>query len=258
MLTLLVDGNNHVARDWHACGSSTSAAKRFEERLQMFQEQIQPTRLVVCWDVEGTSFRKSIDPEYKSNRSSWDERLRNAVTQAKQLCIDNAVDLLEVPGFEADDLMATLCTQDVSRGWKVILSSTDKDLRQLLKANFVTQMTRWHRTRDKFAFEWNTEVAMKSRWGITPAQWLDVQILTGDRGDNIKGCEGFGDTTAMQLIKQCGSLEQLLNDPFRCTHPTKRTKLIAFKTRVPIVRQLCTLRRDVPLPASWLEEVCTR
>lgn len=257
-LSLLIDGNNHIARDCYACKDATQTANRFLTRLEMLHDQLKPSRMVVCWDSPGQTFRKDLFPDYKSHRGPPSDELRRSLARGRQICIEVGVDSLEVPGFEADDLIATLCTQDQKRGWKVIMSSTDKDLRQLLCDGQVNQMVAWSRVQDRFEFTWCTETTLLNKYGVSPRQWLDVQILAGDSSDGIPGAKRIGEQTALDLIKTHGSLEKLLANPWLIPGDAIRRAMFAFKPSASIMSQLCTLRRDVPLPAAWMQEVCTR
>ncbi len=253
--SLIVDGTNHLHVDWYGRRNYEDAMQSLIDRMLRFQEVLRPDRFVVCFDAQCT-FRKELYPEYKAGRSVKDPALSRLLQNAPDELAMQGIDCITIDGFEADDLLATFAAIDSQRDdWQVILSSKDKDLRQCLAHGRVNQMINWKRSRDQFSFEWFTEANLLQRYKVTPAQWIDVQLLHGDPGDNVPGVDGIGEVTAIKLVTEHG-VDTIASNPFVVRSPLIRERLRKFFAGVDheITRKLVTLRRDVPLPAAWCQE----
>lgn len=253
-VAILIDANNHVHPDARAPGATLQrVGDLFRKRLELFQSQLQPATMVVCFDG-AKSWRRELETSYKSNRGPTPGIVADALALAAEIAIEVGAEVLTVDEFEADDLLATLAEINVRRGLRVVLSTTDKDARQLLSDGQVTQMRAWRRDRGKLECEYLTAAGLQAKYGLNPAQWLDVQSLQGDNGDKIDGCQGFGDKTASDFVRRCGSLVNWRKHMFSLGERL-RHNLVRYESsgRWRLVRQLVTLRRDVPLPATWLE-----
>lgn len=251
-----IDGNNMVFKDF-SCGDST--ASRFVARLRCMSRTYHPERIIVAWDpVDGSSFRRDIVPTYKSNRGPKPEGFDEALERAKDACRDECVDSVTVPSFEADDVIATVVNVALSIGRRVVMVSSDKDLRQLLCGGLVTQCTKLNRSGDKLLPQWMTAEDCREFYKVNPIQWVDYQTMVGDKVDGIKGCRGVGPIAAANVLKTMRTLDNFLKFATESAKSAAATANITEKQvgllksfdesgELSKVRQLVTLRGDVPI-----------
>lgn len=249
-LWLLIDGQNIVHRDAHAFGVARASAT-FARRLDYLGQKFAPEAIITAWDTDAPTFRHRLYPDYKSGRKRLD-----AIGAAKDECLRRCIPCIESPGFEADDILATLTAEAKADGRRVVIYSSDRDLHQLIAAGEVTQLARV--TRDKASIHclWVTEAALRSKYGIGPAQFVDLKCLIGDPSDNIPGVDRIGMITARNILQACGTLDAFFDRPFAAPlSPAQRAAVVRARPNIPMARQLATLRADVPLPQLWREGV---
>ena len=252
----LIDGHYQIHRAFHAplrdpsvrggqltspTGEPTQATFVFCGILFKLIQQYRPDYLAVCLDVDDRSvFRCEIDPNYKANRDEFPELLQQQERRIIEIITALGIPILREPGFEADDLAATLATRLAGPDLRVVLVSRDKDLEQLLGEHVV--MLDAHKQEDA----WTGPAELLAKKGYTPAQAVDIQTLTGDSTDNVPGVPGIGPKTAVKLISQFGSAEQVLAHADKLT-PKQAENIKAYADQLPRTRQLVTLRTDVPV-----------
>ncbi|MFQ5463001.1 MAG: DNA polymerase I [Phycisphaerae bacterium] len=243
----IIDGHYQMYRAFYGApqGLSTSSGEPtgaihvfFQMLLQLIRDQ-SPDYLAVAMDVDDRSvFRVAIDPAYKAQRDPAPEALHAQVDRIAQIVDALGIPILRMPGFEADDLMATVAEQLKTEPIDVYLVSRDKDLHQLISAG----VSLFDPTKDQVLDErWLAEEK-----GYTPQQAVEIQTLTGDATDNIPGVPGVGPKTAAKLIVKYQTAENVLAHADELT-PKARERMKAFADQMPITRQLVTLRRDAPL-----------
>lgn len=248
---ILMDASNHIYRDFHA--SADTCLDLTEARIEMLLDRIECDRFAVCFDSP-SSFRKRIDPTYKSNRSIRPATVAVALAKLRQYCFDLEIDVVECDGYEADDCIATLSAVGCEAGCRVIMVSSDKDLRQCLRPGLVTQLTECKRDRDRLFTRYMTAAQLHEDYGVTPEQWCDYQCLVGDSTDGIKGAEGIGPQAARQILARCGSLAEYYENPWPANLTAKQmAKMQTFRSRWKTVEQLVRLRVDAPIPEAWRE-----
>jgi len=246
----LIDGLNQIFRAYYApfreltspSGEPTKATYVFLKMLLQLIRDWSPDYLALIMeggDAE-LDFRRQIYPDYKANRSSQPDDFRPQVERIKSLTLAVGIPVLHVPGFEADDLMATLASRtEGEEDLEVSLVSSDKDLRQLISGERVCLLNpRTGIVLDAFG--------LADEHGYTPEESLEIQTLTGDTTDNIPGARGIGPKTGLKLIKKYGTAEATLAHADELT-PKQRENMLAFAEQMPLTRQLVTLRRDVPI-----------
>lgn len=193
----------------------------------------------------GRSNRKQIFPEYKMSRLPPPPEFRaayNAVLRDLADEFKDRVHIVAAPGFEADDVMATLAKQAVKAGDKCVLMTNDKDIRQCLRAGQVTSQRRMNDDLGRATWGFLTCAQAEADWGVTKEQFIDYQILTGDDTDGIPGADWVGAKTAAKLLLQHGSIEHLK----KASVPGKVGDSLAnFWEMEPLVRELVTLNEDV-------------
>jgi DNA polymerase I len=248
---LLFDANNHVHRDYHAAGAKGVAL--FMRRLTALRDKFQADRVVCCFDSR-QSFRREFEPTYKSNRDETPAEISEALAALQNVLLTEQIDALTVPGFEADDLIATLATMAMHRGCRAILASTDKDLRQILSAGRCVQLLSAKRTCERFTFEWMNADDVKRVYGVEPWQWADYQTMVGDKVDGIEGAKGIGPEVARKVLQGCHTLDGYYQNQWAAPITQRQHAILAnFRDTYKAVRRLVTLRRDVPLPSAWHE-----
>lgn len=246
----LIDGLNQIFRAYYApfkplsspSGEPTRATYVFMRMLIQLIRDREPDYLALVMEGgdAGTDFRRQIDPQYKANRNQPPDDFRPQVDRIKALVDSLGIPVLQVPGFEADDLMATIAKQTAGEEQlEVFMVSSDKDLRQLLHEDRVCLFD----PRKKIVLD---EFGLADEYGYTPREAIDIQVLTGDSTDNVPGVRGIGPKTAIKLVKKYGSAEAVLAHADELT-PKQKENVLAFSGQMPTTRKLVTLRDDAPL-----------
>jgi DNA polymerase-1 len=250
----IIDGHAHIYRAYFApfrdltsaSGEPTKATFVFTQMLINLVEQRKPEYLAMVIDSgDETVFRKAIDPEYKATRKERPADFFPQEQRILRIVRDAGVPIFVKPGFEADDLIATMAKRLEGQGYEVFLVSKDKDLRQLL--DDATKMY------DVQADEVIDAAAMEQRCGYTALEAVEVQTLTGDATDNVKGIPGIGEKTAAKLVKKYGSADAVLQHLDELT-PKMRENFEKFGEILKTSRQLVTLKNDVEM--DFDPEVC--
>jgi DNA polymerase-1 len=244
----IIDGHAQIYRAFFApfrelsspSGEPTKATYGFMQMLLSLVEQRKPDYLAMVIDAGGDEgvFRKQIDPQYKANRAPRPADLIVQEQRILQLVEQAGVPIFAEPGVEADDVIATMASQLQDRDFDVVIVSRDKDLRQLIGPSVRL-----------YDVQGNKEIdaqRMLADCGYAPAQAVDIQTLTGDSTDNVRGIPGVGEKTAARLISTYGSIEGIYQHLDELT-PKLRQNLQEFKSQLDQTRQLVTLRRDVPM-----------
>ena len=236
-------------------GMNTSAILGFVNTLEEILRKEQPTHIGVAFDPSGPTFRHNAYPAYKAQREATPEDIRASVPVIKEIIKAYRIPILEVEGFEADDVIGTLATEAGKQGIRTYMMTPDKDYGQLVTENI--SMYRPSKGNSGFDILGPTEI--KEKYGInTPEQVIDLLGLMGDASDNVPGCPGVGEKTAVKLIQQFGSIENLLENTNlikgalknKITENTKQIRfskfLVTIKTNVPIELNLESLQRNEP------------
>ena len=223
-------------------GENTSAIFGFAITLDDLIRKLNPTHIGVAFDPSGGTFRHEAYEQYKAQRPETPEDIRNAVPVIKQLLEAMNIPVLEVPGFEADDVIGTLSKQAEQMGFEVYMATPDKDYGQL-----VSERIFMYRPRHTGGFELMGPREVCEKYGIRhQTQIIDLLGLMGDASDNIPGCKGVGEKTAVALLHQFGTIDYLLSH----TEELKgalRTKVEEQKEEIKFSRFLATIRTDVPI-----------
>jgi DNA-directed DNA polymerase len=224
-------------------GVNTSAILGFVNTLEEVLTKEKPTHIGVAFDPAGPTFRHEAYPAYKAQREETPEGIRTAVPYIKDILRAYRIPILEVAGFEADDVIGTLATQAHERGIPTFMMTPDKDYGQL-----VTELVRMYRPKfgDK-EFEILGPEEVKAKFGISsPEQVIDLLGLMGDSADNIPGCPGVGEKTAAKLIAEFGSIESLLEQTDQLKGALKK-KVEENREQIRFSKFLATIKTDVPI-----------
>ncbi|BAQ48399.1 DNA polymerase I [Methylobacterium aquaticum] len=267
---LLVDGSSFIFRAYFQSinqperynfrpsdGLPTGAVRLFCAKLAQFVQEgaagVVPTHLAIVFDKSEGSFRKEIFPDYKGHRPDAPEDLKRQMPLMRDAVRAFGLHPIELPRYEADDLIATYSRQAEGRGAGVIIVSSDKDLMQL-----VGDLVRFYdfesgqKGKPGYRPERNLDrAAILERWeGLGPEQIGDALALIGDTSDNVPGVPGIGLKTAAALIKEFGSLDALLDKAATIKQPKRRETLLANIDQARLSRRLVALDEAVPVPVA--------
>lgn len=248
---LLIDAYAMIFRAYYAFiraprmnskGENTSAIFGFAVTLEDLIRKINPTHIGVAFDPAGGTFRHEAYEQYKAQRPETPEDIRKAVPVIKQLLEAMNIPVLEVAGFEADDVIGTLSVQGEQAGYEVYMATPDKDYGQL-----VSDHVFMYRPRHTGGFELMGPKEVCEKYGLQrKEQVIDLLGLMGDASDNIPGCKGVGEKTAVALLQQFGSIDNMLANTDQIKGAL-RTKVESQVEEIRFSRFLATIRTDVPI-----------
>ena len=257
---LLIDAYAMIYRAYYAFiraprmnsrGENTSAIFGFVVTLEDLIKRVKPSHLAVAFDPAGPTFRHEAFEQYKAQRQETPEDIRWAVPRIKQLLEAMNIPLLQVDGYEADDVIGTLAHQAEKEGFEVYMATPDKDYGQL-----VTEHVFMYRPRHTGGFEKMGPQEVCEKYGLqTQAQVVDLLGLMGDSSDNIPGCKGVGEKTAVQLLQQFGSIENLLNNTDQLKGALQR-KVQEQVENIHFSKFLATIKTDVPISFDAQSLLC--
>ena len=224
-------------------GENTSAPFGFVNFLMEIREKYQPDYLAVVFD-SGMSHREKVYPEYKATRDKMPDDLRDSLPRVRELVAGFNDALVELEDYEADDVIATLAVKARAAGLEAVIVSGDKDLYQLVGPGvYLLNPGRGGRT--GVAAEWVDESNVHEKFGIPASQVVDYLALVGDSSDNIPGAAGVGPKTAVKLLEQFGSLDEILARADEISGKRARESLMGHADQVRLSRQLVTLMKDL-------------
>jgi len=224
-------------------GLNTSAIFGFLLTLEEVLQKQKPSHIAVVFDSPGPTFRHEIFREYKANRDETPEDIRKAVPYIKRLIEAYNIPVIDYPGFEADDIIGTLAKKAAGKGFITYMMTPDKDFAQLVSDKiFIYKPSRGGND----AVKWGVEEIRKEFSVQRPEQVIDILALMGDTSDNIPGAPGVGPKTAMKLISEYGSVEEL----FKHTDDLKgklREIIIENRDKIELSKKLATIELNVPV-----------
>ena len=245
----LIDGSSYIYRAYFAIrhlsnskGFATNAVLGFINMLLKVVREHAPDHLAVVFDAKGPTFRKELYPEYKANRTAMPEDLVPQIPYIKEVVRAFNMPAIEKAGFEADDIIATLAKKFAAEGLEITVVTGDKDLMQIVSDRIRLLDT----MKDKVSGL--EEVA--ERFGGTPDKVIEVQALAGDSSDNIPGVPGIGEKTAVKLIREFGTVENLLERSAEVKGKMGE-KLREFAEQARLSKQLVTLVDDLSLDLDY-------
>ncbi len=249
----LIDGSGYIFRAYYALppltrksdGLPTGAVSGFCSMLFKLLEDSKsdknlqkPSHFAVIFDSARKTFRNEIYSEYKANRAEAPDDLAPQFEYIRKSVLAFNLPSVELPNYEADDLIATYVNQILKKGAKVTIVSSDKDLMQLFQKNV--------RIYDPMKNKFITEEDVQKKFGVDPSKVIDVQALAGDSSDNVPGVPGIGVKTAAELINKYGTLEKLLELAHEIKQNKRRETLIENKDKAIISKKLVTLKHNAP------------
>ena len=225
-------------------GMNTSVVFGFVKFLRDIQKRERPDLLGVAFDPKGGSFRRDIFPEYKANRSETPEDILLSIPYVKRVLDAMFIPILEVAGYEADDVIGTLSQKGVEAGYDVYMVTPDKDYGQLVRDN-----CRIYKQRGaEGSIEIVDREAIREKYGIDDPQLVrDILALWGDASDNIPGVPGIGEKIACKLVREWGTVENILDNVSKIKGK-QGEKIAGWADNLRLAKRLTTICLDVPIP----------
>lgn len=249
---ILIDGMSLVFRAYHAlqrtgmqspAGEPTFAVFAFANILTSLLDKHEPDAIAVVFDTPEPTFRHVLYDQYKAHRDAFPDDLVPQLGRIKQLIGLMGIEMVELPGFEADDIVGTICLREGNDGHEVLCVTSDKDYFQL-----VTDKVKILRPgKDVGEYILLDAIKVKEKFGVGPEHVIDVLALIGDSSDNIPGVKGIGEKTAIPLIEQFGSLENLYQNLDQVERASVRNKLENDREMAVLSKTLVTIHTDVPI-----------
>lgn len=247
---LILDGNSLMFRSFYALpeltnaeGVHTNAIYGFLSMLFKMKEEIKPDYIVCAFDKKAPTFRHKEYSEYKAGRKKMPPELVEQMPIIKEILNKLAIDIFEIEGFEADDLIGTLSVFAEEKGIEVYIVTGDRDALQLATHNVKVVINKKGMTQT----EVYDENRMIEELGVTPKQFIDVKGLMGDTSDNIPGVPGVGEKTAYKLIKEYGSMENVLMNIDNISGKKLKENLTNFSEQAIFSKKLATIITEVPI-----------
>lgn len=242
----LLDGSSYIYRAYFALphlsnssGIPTNATLGFTNMLLKILKDKQPEYLAVIFDAKGPTFRHEIYESYKITRPVMPYNLSSQIPYIRDIIDGLNIALLESEGYEADDIIATICKEIEGKEYEAMVITGDKDLLQLVSE----KVSIWDSMRNKIS----DLTAVRERFGTEPHKIPDIMGLTGDSIDNIPGVPGIGKKTASRLIKEFQSIENLMKNIDKIANEKLKANLLKYRDQAILSRKLVTLDSKVPL-----------
>lgn len=262
---MLIDGHSILNRAFYAIppltapdGTPTGAIYGFLNILFKFIDEEKPNKLIVAFDRSEPTFRHEKYKEYKGTRKTMDHDLRVQVPLVKDVLKSMNITIAEKPGYEADDIIGTLSKRMSANGEKVVIVSGDKDLLQLLDDNITMKNPKTRA--GKTTVDTYTPAELYEEYGVTPEEFVDLKALMGDTSDNIPGAKGIGPKTAMPLIAEYHTVENLLDHIDDIKSKSTAKKLTESKDNIILSKFLAKIDVDAPIETdidgAKLENLC--
>lgn len=256
MRLMVIDGNSLMNRAFYgirllstADGRFTNAIVGFLNMLDKLRREANPDGIAVAFDVHAPTFRHKMYDEYKAGRHAMPEELRQQMPIIKEILPLMGCAVLEAEGFEADDILGTLARAATEQGGECVLATGDRDAFQLIGERVTVLLAATRAGQPETVVM--DEAALREKYGLTPAQMIDLKALMGDASDHIPGVAGVGEKTALSLMQQFGGVEALYAALDTADlRPALRQKLADGRESAFLSRTLGTIRTDAPVPTD--------
>lgn len=247
----LIDGNSYAYRAFYAIkglsnsrGQATNAVYGFTRLLMKLLREERPDYLAVTFDLPAPTFRHKEFAEYKAQRPVMPDDLQSQIPLIKEVISAFNIDLFELEGYEADDILATLARGAEKEGMEAFILTSDKDVLQIVGESIKVMSPH----KEGLIYD---EEKVRERFGVRPEEMPDLMALMGDSSDNIPGVPGIGEKTAAKLIQEFKSLEKLLNNLERIPNKRQRESLKKFSEQAELSKRLATIDEDVPISVDF-------
>jgi DNA polymerase-1 len=242
---ILVDGSSYLYRAFYALpplkspkGEPTGAIYGFLRMISSLMGDLSPEYIAVVFDLPGKTFRHERYQEYKANRKETPDDLKVQIPKIKELIRLWGIKIIEIPGYEADDIIATLARKGKEKGFEVIIVTPDKDMMQLVEENI--------KILNPVSGEIFDVEKVKKKYGVYPEKFVEYLAMIGDTVDNIIGVKGVGPKTASKLLNEYGSIENILKNIDQLK-PKLQEAFKEAKERLQKNLFLVKLKSDIPL-----------
>jgi DNA polymerase-1 len=252
---ILIDGFSLVFRAYHALqrtgmksatGEPTFAVFAFANILTSLLDKHDPDAIAVVFDTAQPTFRHELYPEYKAHRDAFPDDLVPQLARIKSLITAMGLEQVELPGFEADDIIGTIARRESQDGHQILCVTSDKDYFQLV----TDKVSILRPGKNVGEYDVYTASEVRAKFGVGPEHVIDVLALIGDASDNVPGVKGVGEKTAIPLIEQFGSLEKVYEHLDQVEKASLKSKLEASREMAFLSKQLVTIHTDVPIDAK--------
>lgn len=257
MKIIIIDGNSLINRAYYAMqrpmitktGLYTQGVYGFLNMLNKIKNEYKPDYLTVAFDSKAPTFRHNEYSEYKAGRKKMPPELAMQIPLLKEILGAMKIKILEMDGYEADDIIGTIAKKAEEEGFDTIIITGDKDELQL-----ATERTKVVITKKGISeFELYDEAAMIEKYGFTPSQFIDYKGLMGDQSDNIPGIPGIGEKTARKLIQEFGNIVNLINNTDKISAKAIKEKIEENAQLAMMCRRLATINTEVPVEIDFKE-----
>lgn len=255
---VLIDGHSILNRAFYglpdltnAEGIHTNAVYGFLNIMFKILEEEKPDYLTVAFDLKAPTFRHNMFEAYKGTRKPMPEELRQQVPLMKEMLLAMGVKLVELEGYEADDLLGTLAAKGEKEGMEVSVVSGDRDLLQLATDRVRIRIPKTKKTGTEIEDYYAKDVLEK--YQVTPKEFIDVKALMGDTADNIPGVPGIGEKTAESLIVQYKSIENVHAHASEVKPPRAAANIVTYWEQAVMSKELATICVEAPLEYSFEE-----
>ena len=255
---VLIDGHSILNRAFFGLpdltnseGLHTNAVYGFLNILFKILEEEKPDYLTVAFDVHAPTFRHKMFDAYKGTRSPMDDALRQQVPLMKEMLTAMGVRIVEMEGYEADDILGTIAGMGEREGMDVSVVSGDRDLLQLATDHVKIRIPKTKKTGTEIEDYLAADV--KARYLVTPKAFIDVKALMGDTADNIPGVPGIGEKTATALIEKYGNIEAVHEDAANVKPPRASKNIVEFWDQAVLSKELATIITNVPIAYDFAE-----
>ncbi|MEJ5295707.1 MAG: 5'-3' exonuclease H3TH domain-containing protein, partial [Fimbriimonadales bacterium] len=254
---VVIDGHSLLYRGFYATrplttsdGRPTNAVYSFTNMLLSLLEQVKPDSIIVAFDAPAPTFRHEAFVEYKAHRREAPDEFRPQVPMTQALLEAMGIPVLMEEGLEADDLVGSLTKFALDHGYEVLIFTGDRDQLQLV-GEHVRVCAPLRGVSDLKIFD---AQAVREQYGIDPEQIPDLKALQGDPSDNIPGVPGVGEKTAVKLLQQFGTVENLLANLDQVADEKLRARIAEYADQIRQSKMLATILQDAPLPLNTIPE----
>ena len=224
-------------------GENTSAVFGFTTSLLRLIKERKPDYLIIAFDSKEPTFRHTVFPEYKATRERMPEDMLSSLPRLAQVLEALRIPTVECPGFEADDIMGTLAERGYKAGLDVYLVTGDKDLMQIVNDRIFWLNLKKTGAEDEIL----DPNGVRNKFGVFPEQVIDVLGLMGDHSDNVPGIPGVGEKTAIKLIAEFTTMENVLNNTDKIPQKSLQEKIKQYRERAELSKKLVTIERNAPV-----------
>jgi DNA polymerase-1 len=252
---ILIDGMSLVFRAYHALqrtamqspsGEPSFAVFAFANILTSLLDRHSPDAIAVVFDTPEPTFRHLLYDQYKAHRDAFPEDLVPQLARIKSMITMLGLEMVEMPGFEADDIIGTICKRESNDGHDILCVTSDKDYFQLVN----NRVKILRPGKDVGEYDVMDAVKVREKFGVGPDHVIDVLALIGDSSDNVPGVKGVGEKTAIPLIEKYGSLEALYEHLDEVERDSVKKKLAEHREEAFLSKTLVTIHTDVPIDAK--------